>query len=528
MNEPVRSASRWQRSTTRRFLLWLFSWRTVRRALLGLACLVTLIGLFYAEENWRGKHAWERHRQEWETKGEKFTVASLVPPPVPDDQNVALTPLLKSPLDYTRVEGRAVWRDTNAWRRLQNISANLQRGQTNRLTLGILEKGTFADLEACRRFYQGNTNYPQPVQGGAAAADILVALGKFDAEMKELREAAATRPLARFPIEYDYEPVMGILLPHLASMKGLCTMTHVRAIARLELRQSQEAIEELKLGFRLSDSFRDEPFLIDHLVRIATVSINLQTVREGLVRHAWSDAQLAGFEKHLASVNVLAEYKLGMRGERALSTGGLDWMRRQGFRIDMNEFSEISDSDPSAAKVFSLMPGGWYYQNMLTLSHMYQDFALPVVDEKAHRVFPDLWIESEKATEAMCAKRYHPNRVFAALLFPAVTGAVMKSARMQTYVDMARVGCALEGYRLANGKLPETLAALAPRFVGQIPNDVIDGKPLRYRRTPDGGCVVYSIGWNKTDDGGELGWTKREEPTVDLAKGDWVWAQPEK
>jgi hypothetical protein len=165
--------------------------------------------------------------------------------------------------------------------------------------------------------------------------DILVALGKFDPEIKELREAAATRASSRFPIEYEYEPQWAILLPHLSRLKGLCALMHVRALARLELGQSPQALEELKLGFHVSDSIREEPFLIDHLVRIATLAINLQTVREGLVRHAWSDADLAELEKHLASVNILAEYKLGMRGERACGIGGLDWLRRQGFRTTL-------------------------------------------------------------------------------------------------------------------------------------------------------------------------------------------------
>jgi hypothetical protein len=94
---------------------------------------------------------------------------------------------------------------------------------------------------------------------------------------------------------------------------------------------------------------------------------------------------------------------------------------------------------------------------------------------------------------------------------------------MQTYVDEARLACALERYRSANGKLPETIEALAPRFIEKIPNDVIDGQPLRYRVKAGGNYVIYSIGWNETDDGGEVVWTSGKTPTVDIAKGDWVW-----
>ena len=54
------------------FVRWVWCWRNFRRFLFGLACLVTLVALFYAEENWRGKHAWEKYKQQWEAKGEHF------------------------------------------------------------------------------------------------------------------------------------------------------------------------------------------------------------------------------------------------------------------------------------------------------------------------------------------------------------------------------------------------------------------------------------------------------------------------
>src|SRR5437868_812041 len=40
------------------FIRWLCCWRNVRRFLIGVVGIVTLVALFHAEENWRGKHAW--------------------------------------------------------------------------------------------------------------------------------------------------------------------------------------------------------------------------------------------------------------------------------------------------------------------------------------------------------------------------------------------------------------------------------------------------------------------------------------
>jgi len=508
-----------------RFRQWLLSPRISRRLAFALVCFVTFVALFYAVENWRGKRVWESHKREQEANGEKFTIAELAPPAVPDEQNFAMTPLLRPLLDFFRdPNGNAVWRDTNGLARLRALHADAQMDQpTNRLVLGSFERGTFADLAAWREFYRGNTNYPPLATSGTAAETILTALGKFDPELKELREAAA-RPHSRFPIEYDYQPAWGILLPHLVHLKALTVLTSVRATAELEAGRAADAFADLKLGCRIADSIGNEPILVDHLVRIAALAVNLQTVREGLVRHAWTDVQLIELEKYFAELDLLAEYKLSMRGERALSTSGLDWMRGQGFRGNSMDYLS-SDGGSTTSGNLNPMPGGWFFQNMVTISKLEQDYVLAAVDEKERRVFPE---KCDNLDVALSQRPTGPYNIFAKLLIPALRNATRKSARMQTFVNAARVACALERHRIANGALPESLDVLTPRFIEKIPNDVIDGKPLRYHRDADGGYVLYSIGWNKADDGGEIVLAKGTDPGIDLTKGDWVWQMPGK
>jgi hypothetical protein len=125
--------------------------------------------------------------------------------------------------------------------------------------------------------------------------------------------------------------------------------------------------------------------------------------------------------------------------------------------------------------------------------------------------------------------RTGPYTIFAKLLMPALEKAVRKSARMQSYVDAARVACALERYRLAKGQLPDKLDALVPQFIAAVPTDVIDGQPLRYDKAADGSYLLYSIGWNQVDDGGQLAWSgQKKDNSVDINQGDWVWQMPAK
>src|SRR5437762_13399003 len=101
----------------RRFFRWLVSWRVLRRTLIVLAWTATIIALFYGEENWRGRRAWNKYRHELEARGEPLDLAAFIPKPVPDEQNFAMTPLLAPLFDFD--PGTQHWRDTNAVARVQ-------------------------------------------------------------------------------------------------------------------------------------------------------------------------------------------------------------------------------------------------------------------------------------------------------------------------------------------------------------------------------------------------------------------------
>jgi len=65
------------------------------------------------------------------------------------------------------------------------------------------------------------------------------------------------------------------------------------------------------------------------------------------------------------------------------------------------------------------------------------------------------------------------------------------------------VALACERYRLATGAWPMALTDLQPDYLKEIPLDPYTGQALLFRQLPDG-VVVYSVGINNVDDGGEV------------------------
>ena len=109
---------------------------------------------------------------------------------------------------------------------------------------------------------------------------------------------------------------------------------------------------------------------------------------------------------------------------------------------------------------------------------------------------------------------------------PALGAGARRFAYAQSSVNLARTAIALERYQLAHGTYPGSLDALVPQFIARLPLDVINGQPLRYRLEANGPFVLYSVGWNEADDGGEVGRIKYGTP--DISEGDWVWRYPQK
>ena len=169
-----------------------------------------------------------------------------------------------------------------------------------------------------------------------------------------------------------------------------------------------------------------------------------------------------------------------------------------------------------------MIPSGWFYQNELRSSQFILEQFLPIGDVRQQTISPTLVKQAEESLRAM---RLTPYSILCKIFLPGLANSPRRFAWAQAAVNLARTASALERYRLAHGKYPEALDALAPQFIAEVPHDPIGAQPLHYRPTEDGQFVLYSVGWNEKDDGGIVSLTKGG--SVDLDKGDWAWRYPD-
>jgi hypothetical protein len=181
-----------------------------------------------------------------------------------------------------------------------------------------------------------------------------------------------------------------------------------------------------------------------------------------------------------------------------------------------------------ADRAFATCPREWFDAEQRNYNQLFDERLLTGFDVQARRFQPTVgeanarFVEMQVRDTANLVKNH---LVFAQEFLIAPSKVHLKLAYAQATVDFVVIACALERHRLATGGYPETLAALSPRYLGDLPHDLIDGQPLRYQLTDDGDFLLYSVGWNETDDQGTPAFLASGRST-EIKDGDWIWRYP--
>ena len=518
----VLSAAAWRHG-----FRWFFSRRAWRFYAWLIVGGISAIVLFYAEESWRGKRAWAALQREAAERGESLELSSVFPPPVPDAENFALAPGmpgLTEPNNLPFYHG-----GPNKWPAAQfnwalQQPTDLAAWQTFFRRHPVTASNTITDKVSRLAF-------PVAPELQAPAVDVLLALSRYDSDLAVLR-AASQRPNVRFPIAYD-DGWFALTPPCNSPVENIHSAVHIlclRAVAELAQDQSEAALQDILLALRLADSFRQEPYDQLHRSRGAMLRFCLQPVWEGLAGHRWNEAQLLILQQRFASMDLLPEFRVWARGTSFMMMNLADQFRAflEGRGSPWgNRLASAEDSDRFWVWLFRVAyPSGWLYQDKVWIYRFYErraDLSKALDPANQEHAYAEMGRAIDPAFLIMVAPKLQE------VLKEAAQGVLF----FQTVCQEVTVACALERYRLAQGHYPDSLDALVPAWLKQVPTDLANrsSAPLKYRREADGGFVLYSVGLNGVDDQGKPGlpnkdWRGVQSDFAPLDEGDWAWRQP--
>jgi hypothetical protein len=313
-----------------------------------------------------------------------------------------------------------------------------------------------------------------------------------NAESLRLLHQAASMKSCRYPI--DLTNGVRTLMPHLGSARQAARLFELESIQYTEEQQPRPAVESVVASLDASRSLNQEPTLISYLVLVACQDITLDSLERILNRMSLTDAQLTKLAAAIQESENQQAFTRAFAGERCMHVDVF-----QGLRTGKLSLRDIYGSSGNDSFSIRFVIAVYSSTGLLQLD---QREYLDVMERyvKATQLLPP---ESLAAFDTVNDKLEHLTRwrILSRLLLPSLSRLAIKAGRGDAKIRDAQAALAVEGYRLANGNLPNQLSDVVPAFLPAVPSDPFDGKPLRYK-TLAKGYMVYSVGDDRVDNGG--------------------------
>jgi hypothetical protein len=331
------------------------------------------------------------------------------------------------------------------------------------------------------------------------AAETRAAIAQYIADNKkalELLHAGAAIDNCRYPV--DLSLGAEAMLPDLSSFKDSTKLLSVEAILH-EDGDPRLAARSIASAFGLARSLENEPVLVSQLVRVACQGLALSTLERLMSRTDFTDEQLGDLSEAVVEAQAPSAWSRAFVGERCMVLA----MLRQPPAQVADAFSILNGRPPKSnidghLRHFALALhrySGLTDRSTIIFLDLMEDYI------EATRIPPDGRREAIDTIAARCKAASESDLLLGHIMAPLWRIDQINLRRISR-LRAAQVALTIQGYRLAAGELPDTLADLVPAWLDAVPKDPFDGNDLRYKKL-ERGFVVYSIGQDLSDDGGK-------------------------
>lgn len=321
-----------------------------------------------------------------------------------------------------------------------------------------------------------------PDETDQAVAQLLERLGPEMAVVDRIRQFKG----GRFPLDHAELPHK-TLLPHLAPLRAAARLKYLQMLHAAMHGDHSDLVQDVEVMLHLADFLEDEPSLISGLVRMAIQSLTLTAVLDVAGLRSLNGDEIREMDALLASIEGEKRLYWGMLGERAIFWGACEYVRK----------------NPSTEG--DLLP--YTYPNwpgFRGLARRDQATGLQLIGQYVQMVKnPDL--PSEGFGGVIAQKEALPRSyVLTKMLVPSFDRVMLMDHGLDAEVRSARVILQAEWYRQQTGHWPESIEPLIPRYIESLPMDPFSPQVLLEYHVGEAGVIVYSIGENGQDDGGDV------------------------
>ena len=489
--------------------------------MLGAGLLAGIVLVVAYLVHFQAKWAVARYERQLQAAGETLALGPLLPPPVLPERNGALI----------FNQARLYWgSDTNVLNK--NPPPTMLMVAPGKAMVGWAQPDVRAD-------------------GTNTWSEIEAALAQYDDALELVREAVE-RPV--FDFQLDYRQGFEVMLPHLAPLKRATQLLTADTLCALHRGDVAAGTTNVESMLALVRAMSEERLPISQLVRIAMAAIAMSATWELIQAPSLNEDQLAAVQRGWTELRFIQPAEDALLAERALSLMMLTRMRNSSAQFRRvaamagpgsrnptlafgNMVEQFLEETAAGAKEATWRLSASYPDQLRTLKG-YQALLESFRAVQAGQPFvPAFGPLQARLTELGLRhgeeESAHPFSGLNSGLSTLFSDSVLSLSKVINRVfsaeaarELTITALALKRYQLRHGHYPAQLSALVPEFLSDPPRDPADGKPLRYRPNPDGSFLLYSIGEDGTDNGGDGSPTGKYQ-TLGWQKGrDLVWPCP--
>ncbi len=339
---------------------------------------------------------------------------------------------------------------------------------------------------------------------------------------------------------------------HLAPLKRAAQALSAAAISDLHHGDTASAVKNTRAMLALANGMSHDRLIISELVRIAITQMAVSANWELLQTTNVMDEQLAELQDDWMSLDFVRGDENALAMERV--TGRITSAKWRGSGSELEYYLDswtrlgLSDKKETALDKLKIKTKvvlwryWWSYPDELRELKSYEVFLETARFAETNHSYQTAIINQRNELAAL--KLNLTNDALNVFLNPAqgdmhsllsqdvtsLSAVFNKVMRVETAKQATIAAIALKRYQLKYGNYPTNLDSLVPDFVPTVPLDSVDGRPLRYRLNADGTFLLYSVGENGKDDGGDPSLEKGVHPSSFYWQNahalDWVWPQP--
>ena len=336
----------------------------------------------------------------------------------------------------------------------------------------------------------------------------------------------------------DTMEMMSIVMPKLSGFRRLAFALRSRAQLRAEQGRFKDAFDDMKSCYRLGQHIRGDKTLIEQLVGIAIEALSVRTIRDIVGGHEIDSTVLADFQRDFEQIINDENFAISFKAEKLCMYDEIQRCftsdRIGKGHLYLPRFRKISDSsgiyeNEGGIGDFIVVV---FYSTPYLFGHPNKEETLKSVNA-LYDYFEQLSLktavqrhaESDAIDEKF--KELVNGNFFLRTLTPAVRRVIEIGNRPPTEVGAALTIIAILRYNGDTGRYPQNLNQLVTAgYLKQLPIDSFADKPLSYRKTDDD-FILYSVGPNFTDDGGQYSRDSKGRIKNWLDNGDAVfWPVP--